>query len=168
MPAEWYCRVMGSELGPFTSAELLEMARNHRLSPEDSVRRGTDGSWISAYRVKGLFEDAAGSVIIKAVLPPEAPKRENHAGPGLKGPQHTTVHKHAHSVSPVERGDWYCISSGSKRGPMSFEQLRRLAALGELQPADRVWCAAVPTKHQAREIKGLGFGSELTPSERAS
>ena len=167
MPADWYCRVMGSDLGPFTSADQLEMARSHRLSPEDSVRRGTDGSWVSAYRVKGLFEDAAGSVIIKAVLPPEVPKRATHPA-ALKGTQQAASPDHAHPDSPVERGDWYCISSGSKRGPMSFEQLRHLAALGELQPADRVWCAAVPTKHQAREIKGLGFSSELTPSERAS
>ena len=53
MATQWYCRLMGTELGPFTSKQLLEMARSHRLVPDDSVKKGADGMWVAAYRVKG-------------------------------------------------------------------------------------------------------------------
>ena len=158
MQAEWYCRVMGSELGPFTSSQLLEMARMHRLSPEDFVRRGLGGAWTAAYRVKGLFDDAAGSVIIKAVLPPEKPKIDSQPKAHLPSDGHV--------ISAASREDvttkcgWYCISSGQKLGPVSFEELQHLALLGRLHPTDRVWSATLPTKHQAREIKGLVFAAE--------
>jgi len=71
MASQWYCRLMGTELGPFTSKQLLEMARSHRLMPDDSVRKETDGTWVSAHHVRGLFDDASASTIIMASLPPE-------------------------------------------------------------------------------------------------
>src|SRR5689334_13099446 len=71
MATQWYCRLMGAELGPFTSKQLLEMARNHRLMPDDSVKKEAEGMWVAAHRVKGLFDDASASTIILASLPPE-------------------------------------------------------------------------------------------------
>jgi hypothetical protein len=62
---------MGSELGPFTSQQLIEMARSHQIMPDDSVKKGADGAWVDANRVKGLFDDPSGSSIIMAHLPPE-------------------------------------------------------------------------------------------------
>ena len=157
MQAQWYCRVMGSELGPFTSSQLLEMARLHRLSPEDFVKRTADGAWTAAYRVKVLFDDAAGSVIIKAVLPPERPKSEQPSATVSKRSPATASDALPDTAS--NRG-WYCISSGQKLGPIIFEELQRLASIGRLRPTDRVWSAALPTKHEAREIDGLVFAAE--------
>src|SRR5712672_2767639 len=71
MATQWYCRLMGTELGPFTSKQLLEMARSHRLMRDDSVKKGSDGMWVAAHRVKGLFDDVSASTIIMASLPPE-------------------------------------------------------------------------------------------------
>ena len=66
MATQWYCRLMGTELGPFTSKQLLEMARSHRLMPDDSVKQGAEGMWVAAHRVKRLFDDASASTIIMA------------------------------------------------------------------------------------------------------
>jgi hypothetical protein len=137
--AQWYCKLMGDELGPFTSAQLLEMARSHKLTPDDYVRKGETGAWVGAYRVKGLFdEDASASGISKIMqnlptepapaTPPEPPKA-------------------------VE--DWYCICKGRKLGPMTFEVLQALAAEGQLSPHDRVWTNLMPKHHTAAEIQGL-------------
>src|SRR5690606_29014300 len=71
MASQWFCRLMGTELGPFTSKQLLEMARQHQITPEDAVRKGPDGTWVEAHRVKGLFEDGSMSTIIMARLPPD-------------------------------------------------------------------------------------------------
>jgi hypothetical protein len=59
MSAHWYYQVMGTQFGPHTGAELVELARHHRISPEDLVRKGDSGEWLPAYRVHGLFEAAA-------------------------------------------------------------------------------------------------------------
>lgn len=139
--AQWYCRLMGDELGPLTSAQLLEMARGHKLTPEDYVRKGADGHWVGAYRVKGLFdEDASASGISKILTGAQA-------APIQPAPEATSVKQH------VE--DWYCICKGRKLGPMTFEVLQALAAEGELQPSDRVWTNLMPKHHSAAEINGL-------------
>lgn len=57
MPAdEWYYQVMGEEMGPVTASQLKEHARRGDLQPDAKVRRGTDGSWVTANKVRGLFE----------------------------------------------------------------------------------------------------------------
>ena len=71
MATRWYCRLMGTEMGPFSSKQLLEMARSHKITPDDAVKKGADGNWVDAHRVKGLFEDLSASTIITASLPPD-------------------------------------------------------------------------------------------------
>ena len=74
MSVEWYCRLMGTEMGPYTSKQLIEMARSHQLTPQDFVKKGADGRWVDAHRVKGLFDEDASSTMITANLPPELKK----------------------------------------------------------------------------------------------
>lgn len=60
MTAQWYYQMMGAEFGPHTGAEMLELVRKHRISPEDLVRKGAQGDWVAAYRVPGLFAEDTG------------------------------------------------------------------------------------------------------------
>lgn len=143
--AQWFCRLMGEELGPLTSAQLLEMARSHKLSPEDYVRKGADGHWVGAYRVKGLFDEDASASGISKIMQAAAQAADPPAEP-----EPAPVKQH------VE--DWYCICKGRKLGPMTFEVLQALACEGELQPSDRVWTNLMPKHHTAAEIKGLMRG----------
>lgn len=55
MRGKWYCRVLGQELGPMTSHQLVAMARNNNLLPDDLVRRN-NSRWVLARTVKGLFD----------------------------------------------------------------------------------------------------------------
>lgn len=57
MTTHWYYQMMGAEFGPHTAAEMLELVRKHRLSPEDLVRKGEQGEWVAAYRIPGLFAE---------------------------------------------------------------------------------------------------------------
>ncbi len=52
-PADWYCEVMGTELGPMTHDDLLTMVRTGQLTPEDRVRHGA-AEWHPA-TATGLF-----------------------------------------------------------------------------------------------------------------
>lgn len=148
MATEWYCRLMGSELGPFTSKQLLEMARHHQITPDDSVRKGADGNWVGAHRVKGLFEDTGASTIIMAHLPPEVQKalestRQENEDPAPAAPPVVT---------------WHYISDHNKVGPLSFEQLVAHGKQGLLKPNCRVWSSKSPKWCEAKDVAGLVFG----------
>ncbi len=77
MAAEWYFRVMGSEFGPVSAAELVEQAANGKIRPDTEVRKG-EGTWIPASRVAGLFDNAAQGkgTPAKGVMPPPLPTED--------------------------------------------------------------------------------------------
>lgn len=52
---EWYFQVMGQELGPFSAAELKTKVDSGQIQSDTMVRRGVDGKWLFAERVKGLL-----------------------------------------------------------------------------------------------------------------
>ena len=147
MAIQWYCRLMGTELGPFTSKQLLEMARSHRLMPDDSVKKGAEGMWVAAHRVKGLF-DASASTIIMASLPPEVKQ-------ALESKQETTKEAAAPELRPIK---WYYISDHNKVGPLSFDELVARGREGLVKPESRVWSSTSPKWCEAKDIEGIVFG----------
>ena len=148
MATQWYCLLMGTELGPFTSKQLLEMARSHRLTPDDSVKKGADGMWVAAHRVKGLFDDASASTIIMASLPPEVKQ-------ALESKQETTNGAAVPKPRPIT---WYYISDHNKVGPLSFDELLAHGQHGLVKPESRVWSSKSPKWCEAKAVKGLVFG----------
>ena len=56
MAAEWFILMGSGEQGPFTPAQLKELATYSRILPGTKVKKGVDGEWVPAGRVKGLFE----------------------------------------------------------------------------------------------------------------
>jgi hypothetical protein len=153
MATEWYCRLMGSELGPFTSQQLIEMARSHQIMPDDSVKKGAGGDWVDANRVKGLFADPSGSSIIMAHLPPEAKQtvESNHEATKAASTKATA----APEPRPVK---WYYISDHIKVGPLDFDELVGHGRQGLVKPDSRVWSTASPKWHVAKDIEGLVLG----------
>ncbi len=60
MTAEWYYKNPTSkEVGPFTAADLKRLASEGRISPSMMVRKGTEGQWVPASKVKGLVNGEA-------------------------------------------------------------------------------------------------------------
>lgn len=150
MATQWYCRLMGTEMGPYSSSQLIEMARSHQLTPEDFVRKGADGDWVYASRVKGLFEDGASSSIIRAHVPPDMKSM------AAKQPQPTDEASNAAGDSVT----WNYISDHNKIGPLTFDQLIVHAKQGQLKPTDRVWSSRSPKWCEAQKVEGLAFDGE--------
>ncbi|HEX6961241.1 MAG TPA: DUF4339 domain-containing protein [Lacipirellula sp.] len=153
MATQWYCRLMGTELGPFTSKQLLEMARSHQLMPDDAVKKEADGMWVAAHRVKGLFDDPAASSIIMASLPPEV----QHA---LESKQHAHADEGTAPAATLESRPikWYYISDHHKVGPLSFDELAAHGRQGLLKPHSRVWSSKSPKWCEAKDVEGLALG----------
>jgi hypothetical protein len=66
----WYCKIADVEHGPMSQDDLLKMAHEGCLSPEDLVRNASKKKWYKAKAVKGLtFKSGE----------PEAPKAKETA-----------------------------------------------------------------------------------------
>ena len=50
---------------------------------------------------------------------------------------------------------WYYAVDGNRQGPVSAEQLKRLAASGQLKPTDIVWKEGLTEWTKASSVKGL-------------
>ena len=52
---DWFYQVMGQDIGPVSPAELKAKVDNGQIQADTMVRKGTDGKWLFAGRVKGLI-----------------------------------------------------------------------------------------------------------------
>ena len=50
---------------------------------------------------------------------------------------------------------WYYYKRGRREGPIDDSAIRRMAALGELEPTDLVWCPGMKDWAQAATVPGL-------------
>lgn len=156
MKVEWYCQVMGSEVGPLTQSQLIDMVRHQRLRPEDLVRRD-NSAWVAAFEVKGLF--AAASKRPMQSLGSRFPEQPNEPPPPpVSAKQDSPPPRGTIPMPSVGPKDWYCIASGEKRGPIDFAELKALMADGRLRQTDRVWRSSAPKFRRASEIKELRAG----------
>lgn len=84
MAKEWYCRIAGQELGPFSAAQLRALAADGRLSPGDPLRRGVSGVWVPAASVKGLFDGVEGRMPFRPATGRTQTSDEMHCRPLLR------------------------------------------------------------------------------------
>jgi hypothetical protein len=57
MSVDWFCKIGDTKIGPLSGKQLKAMVAKGQLKPEHLLRRGNEGPWVSAGRVKGLFPD---------------------------------------------------------------------------------------------------------------
>jgi hypothetical protein len=55
--------------------------------------------------------------------------------------------------------EWHYAKGGQKHGPLSFEEIRRLAGSGELAPDDLVWTDGMDQWAPARSVQGLAVAA---------
>ena len=58
MASQWFCKVLGQEVGPVGFRDMAEMVRAGTLKEADQVRRKGTSEWIPARDVIGLFRAA--------------------------------------------------------------------------------------------------------------
>ena len=60
MSADWFCKIGDKKVGPLNGQQLKTFVAKGQLKPEHLVRRGSEGPWVPAGRIKGLFLGRAG------------------------------------------------------------------------------------------------------------
>lgn len=73
--AEWFCRIQGKVLGPYSRDELQAMAEEKKLFPRHRVREGEAGEWFNAGDLKGLFTAKEVEEYQEETAPPWARKK---------------------------------------------------------------------------------------------
>ena len=76
MASQWFCKVLGREVGPVGFPRLVEMVRAGTLTEGDPVRRQGASEWTRARHVIGLFRTAQHQAAETAALdcqPPPGP-----------------------------------------------------------------------------------------------
>jgi hypothetical protein len=61
MSADWFCKIGDKQVGPLNNQQLKTCVAKGQLKPEHLVRRGSEGPWVPAGRIKGLFAPGAGN-----------------------------------------------------------------------------------------------------------
>lgn len=101
MSKTWYYEVMGSAIGPISSAELKRRAQLGQIQPDTPVRLGPEGKWQPADRVKGLFDPPPPPPPAAAPVPASAATLP--FVPAANSPQKSTVAvEPTLSLAPVE------------------------------------------------------------------
>lgn len=137
MESACYGRVLGTELGPMSFADLKHMAQVGELSSDDEIKIGDDGEWVLANSHPDLF------VV------------ETNAPGTLKAEQ-----------SP-ERQRYFCQLLGNELGPLEFEDLQQMAINGELSESDSVRLENDDYWKDARDIPGLFNSNSEQVSEES-
>lgn len=63
MGEQWYCKIVGQEVGPVTSEDLVAMLASGQIDTDDPVRAGTAGAWRPVKEVLGGAFRSAGGVV---------------------------------------------------------------------------------------------------------
>src|SRR5690349_5318361 len=74
---DWYVSKSGKTHGPFTSAQLKQLAAQAKINTATEIRMGTDGKWTPAARVKGLFAAPQAAPVATAVATAPPPLRQS-------------------------------------------------------------------------------------------
>lgn len=69
----WYVKRNEQRYGPYSSTQLVEMAKKGQVLPIDWVVQGEGGKWMPASQVKGLFAALPQATAVPPPLPAAAP-----------------------------------------------------------------------------------------------
>ena len=86
MAAEWFCKIGEKKYGPWNDKQLKTVVAKGQLKPEHLVRQGSEGPWVPAGRVKGLFPSGtAGNAQSPGKKLPKAGAQASPRGPAKPG-----------------------------------------------------------------------------------
>ena len=73
MAKKFFYQLMGETFGPMSGVELRDKALSGDITPDTLVRINDDGDWVSAARIKNLFDDRGRAITHSAILSARPP-----------------------------------------------------------------------------------------------
>ncbi len=140
MPDLWYYGKNGQRHGPVPLTELKALVSSGSLHASDLVWSPGMADWTAASEVDGLLSEPASMVAPPPPPPPEA------TSPPPPSPA---------TEAPAAQDRWHYEQQGERCAPVSLDELRNLAASGQIQPENLVWKRGMVEWTPARYIDGL-------------
>jgi Zn-dependent protease with chaperone function len=134
----WHYERQGERCGPVSLTELRNLAASGRLNPYALVWKRGMTQWMEAALVEGLFSQPA--------VPPPPPPEASSPSPPPPPPE---------AESPVTEERWHYERQGERCEPVSFAELRHLAASGQVQPDNLVWKLGMAEWLPAAQVERL-------------
>jgi len=159
---QYYTRIRGTVRGPFSPDKLKELARRGQFSRVYHV--STDGvNWEPAANHPELLPEAREVKVRKGPVDAEEPSGGYElAVPEEPAAAKTSRDERGGQDDSTARAGWYYGSGGRQFGPVSFADLKQLAAQGALQPNAPVWTQGMAEWTEAASIPDLFIGREST------
>jgi hypothetical protein len=130
MSADWFCKIDGKKHGPLNGQQLKTAVAKGQIKAEHLVRRGQEGPWLPAGKVKGLFPEgtagpqqssSTGKPPAGKALPPKAAAlptaRSQAAQPAIPAAQA------AQTPPSADVPDEFRLGGSHKHASMSVDQL---------------------------------------------
>jgi antitoxin component YwqK of YwqJK toxin-antitoxin module len=92
MPSTWFIVKPDRELGPYTSAQMKQLASSGQLKIDELVRRADQSKTVTAGRVQGLFLPVQMTDRPRTTPPPLPSERQQSQTPSSSGPLPKTTH----------------------------------------------------------------------------
>lgn len=73
--ATWYTKDANGLYGPYSLDDLVNLAKENRITPATMVRRRDSNSWVPASQLKGVFAEAASQKVPSPGAPSPLPQR---------------------------------------------------------------------------------------------
>lgn len=148
----WYYELAGTEMGPFTFEELIDLAERGSLTADDQVKMGRHGKYRRAGSIGRLLTHLP---YAEAAATPAPPTKSTHSTPIPETPviaESPVVPPPAPLAPPsaavpmvrhhpaAEEPEWYAWIRGIEMGPTSLLQLAQWVKTGQIAPTDLVRC----------------------------
>jgi len=133
---QWYCQVLGQELGPMSFDDLLERAHSKQLSKNDLVRSDSESNWVQAESIVGLFDHVKEEVLT-------APTNVSTVSPQRPVVKKKKVKKASSKSKPkpqkeTEERIWFVKVGANELGPLVFSEIQAMGQSGKLNHDDVV------------------------------
>jgi hypothetical protein len=159
--SSWYIRSRGRVFGPFTTVQLESMRERGQFTRIHEVSRDRQ-SWTSAASVPELFGRSDGG--------PSPSEGESYELVGSEAPTFEAQEGSyaANPSGPVDSSPtWFYARGGIHQGPVSYLDLRRMAAQGEIGPETLVWKSGMPSWVECNRFPDLTFSGPAMASAAA-
>ena len=148
--ATWYTRSRGRIFGPFTRAQLESLRDRGQLTRFHEVSQDRQ-SWTSAASVSELFSQGEAT-------PSQSPSNAySLAGRAIPVYEAQEVAAEGPSAPAEGSSSWFYSQGGAHAGPVTFQDLQRMAAQGEIGPDSLVWKSGMAGWVVSRNFPDLVF-----------
>ena len=147
-PGQWYVRMRGRVLGPFSPSQLASLRDRGRLTDDHELSQDRR-SWMRASEMPGVFA-------LSAQREPQPARAVELEWPVSSSPGEAPAPARISPAAQVE-AQWFVARGTSHQGPMTHADVQRMISAGDLGADSLVWKQGMPAWQPAAQVHEFRF-----------